>query len=148
MDCGLTICGTPTFGRSNRKNRADQVFRRCSRQLPKLLVLISECELGGLRSVLPFALAATNLIELPSKTIPGLPEQGFDLRSESLHVGPGRLKDRIAVGAVSVEEMKIGRLDVPFAELVLRADDLTVLDRFEDRRLAQAGGGCSSCEGV
>jgi hypothetical protein len=138
----------PDIRRSNRENRADQIFRRCSRQLPKLLVLISECELGGLRSVLPFALAATNLIELPSKTGPSLPEQGFDLRSQSFHIGPGGLEDLIAVGAVSVEEMKIGRLDVPFAELVLRADDLTVLDRFEDRRLAQTGGGCSSCEGV
>jgi hypothetical protein len=96
-----------------------------------------------MRLVAPGVGVAAHAIDLPSQTIAGLPEQGFDLRTKGLDIGA-----RISRGDGREHEVKLGGLDVPFAALVPAGGDLAVLDGPEDCRLVQAGGCCSRCECV
>jgi hypothetical protein len=114
--------------------------------------VIGELKSRGMTRVAPTAIAAAGVVELLSKTHAGLPEQSFDLRSKRLNVGAGIWGGCGTVLALPsdgrVREMKLRRLDVPFAALVSGAGNPAVFDRFQDCRLVQTGRGCGRCKGV
>lgn len=72
---------------------------------------------------------ASHLVELLAQELPGLPEQGFDLRTECIDIGLRIVLRRVMGRDGGLQTVKVAGLDVPNAALVSRAGDRSVPDR-------------------
>ena len=98
-------------------------------------------------------LVVARVVDLPSELPCGIPDDSCDRSFEESEglccIAAGlALFSGLVLVSRRIKAVKLGRLDVPFAEQVLCAGDLAASDQPEDHPLVQASGPCGGCKGI